>query len=96
VVSNVAGSTTSAVTRAQAKIELTFWKHSHPPADKLTQTIIDEYMVKNPNVTITMDIIPSDQWQNKILTAAAGGQLPDLFDTNAPQLNRADPLRSLD
>jgi ABC-type glycerol-3-phosphate transport system substrate-binding protein len=72
----------SAVTRAQAKIDLTFWKHSHPPADKLTQTIIDEYMKQNPNVSIKMDIIPSDQWQNKILTAASGGQLPDIFDTN--------------
>ena len=67
---------------AQAKVELTFWKHSHPPADTLTQTIIDEYMKQNPNVSIKMEIIPSDQWLNKILTAASGGQLPDIFDTN--------------
>jgi len=67
---------------AQNKVEITFWKHSHPPADDLTKTIIDEYMAKNPNVSIKMEIIPSDAWQNKILTAAAGGQLPDLFDTN--------------
>src|SRR6267142_6493395 len=67
---------------AQDKVEITFWKHSHPPADALTKTIIEEYQAKNPNVTIKMEIIPSDAWQNKILTAAAGGQLPDLFDTN--------------
>jgi multiple sugar transport system substrate-binding protein len=67
---------------AQAKVEITFWKHSHPPADDLTKTIIDEYQAKNPNVSIKMEIIPSDAWTNKILTAAAGGQLPDMFDTN--------------
>jgi multiple sugar transport system substrate-binding protein len=67
---------------AQNKIELVFWKHSHPPADDLTKTIIEEYMAKNPNVSIKMEIIPSSEWQNKILTAASGGQLPDMFDSN--------------
>jgi ABC-type glycerol-3-phosphate transport system substrate-binding protein len=69
-------------TQAQEKVELTFWKHSHPPADELTKVIIDEYMKANPNVTITLELIPSDQWQNKVTTAAAGDQLPDIWDTN--------------
>src|SRR4051812_21006924 len=47
---------------AQNKVEITFWKHSHPPADDLTKTIIDEYMAKNPNVSIKMEIIPSSEW----------------------------------
>jgi ABC-type glycerol-3-phosphate transport system substrate-binding protein len=68
--------------RAQDKIELTFWKHSHPPADDLTNVLIEEYTKANPNVSIKIEIIPSSDYLNKVLTAASGGQLPDLFDLN--------------
>ncbi len=67
---------------AQEKIVLTFWKHSHPPADVLTEELIKEYMAANPNVEIQMEIIPSNEYLNKVLTAAAGDQLPDIFDIN--------------
>ena len=63
-------------------ITITFWKHSHPPADVFTEEVIAEYMAANPNVTIQMEIIPSDQYINRVLAAAAGGQLPDIFDIN--------------
>lgn len=63
-------------------ITITFWKHSHPPADTFSEEIIAEYEAMNPNVNIEIEIIPSDQYINRVLTAAAGGQLPDIFDIN--------------
>ena len=68
--------------QAQEKVVLTFWKHSHPPADVLTKKLIKEYMAANPNVEIRLEIIPSGEYINKVLTAAAGDQLPDIFDIN--------------
>src|SRR5512146_957059 len=67
---------------AAKKVELTFWKHNHDPADALTKTLIDEYQKQNPNVTIKLEIIPNDQWLTKLLTAVAGDQAPDMFDMN--------------
>lgn len=68
--------------RAQEKVTVTFWKHSHPPADEFSTKLIEQYMKENPNVEIKMEIIPSSEYLNKIATAAAGDQLPDLFDVN--------------
>lgn len=70
------------IAHAQEKIVLTFWKHSHPPADVLTEELIKEYMAAHPNVEIRLEIIPSSEYINKVLTAAAGNQLPDIFDIN--------------
>lgn len=70
------------IANAQEKIVLTFWKHSHPPADVLTEELVKEYMAANPNVQIRLEIIPSSEYVNKVLTAAAGDQLPDIFDIN--------------
>mgnify|MGYP005839661333 CR=1 FL=1 len=72
----------SSVIAQDAPITITFWKHSHPPADTFSEEIIREYEEQNPNVNIEIEIIPSDQYINRVLTAAAGGQLPDLFDIN--------------
>jgi multiple sugar transport system substrate-binding protein len=67
---------------AQDPVTITFWKHSHPPADAFTEQIIADYMAANPHVTIELEIIPSDTYINNVLAAAAGGQLPDIFDIN--------------
>lgn len=67
---------------AQEPVTITFWKHSHPPADEFTQQLIADYMAENPHVTIELQLIPSDTYINNVLAAAAGGQLPDIFDIN--------------
>jgi multiple sugar transport system substrate-binding protein len=68
------------------KVTLTFWKHSHTPADPLTQEIIDEYTAMNPHVTIVMELIPNVDHLTKLLTAVAGGQAPDIYDMNDTNL----------
>jgi multiple sugar transport system substrate-binding protein len=72
----------TAAPTAAKKVEITFWKHNHDPADALTKTLIDEYQKQNPNVTIKLEIIPNDQWLTKLLTAVAGGTAPDMYDMN--------------
>lgn len=67
---------------AQEPIVITFWKHSHPPADPLTEELIAEFEAANPGVDIQMELISSADYINRVLTAAAGGQLPDIFDIN--------------
>lgn len=39
---------------AQEPIVITFWKHSHPPADPLTEELIAEFEAANPGVDIQM------------------------------------------
>jgi multiple sugar transport system substrate-binding protein len=64
------------------KIELTFWKHGHPPADEFTKKLIEEYEAKNPNVKINLEILTGSAWPDKIFTAIAGGNAPDIWDSN--------------
>lgn len=72
----------TAASSSGKKVELTFWKHNHNPADDFTKVLIDEYQKQNPNVTIKLEIIPNDTIFTKIATAFAGGQAPDMFDLN--------------
>ena len=65
-----------------SEVALTFWKHSHTPADDLSKIIIDEYMKANPNVKITLEIVPTNQYFVKLLSAVVAGDAPDIFDTD--------------
>jgi multiple sugar transport system substrate-binding protein len=81
------------------KVQITFWKQSHAPADELTKTLIKEYQEKYPNVTIQMDLLAADQVFPKILTAVAGGQAPDIYvtnDTNLPTFVSKGVLAPID
>jgi multiple sugar transport system substrate-binding protein len=71
-----------AAVHAQDKTVVTFWKHSHPPADEFAQVVIDEFEAANPDIDIQMEVIPSGDYIPRVLAAAAGGQLPDLYDIN--------------
>jgi multiple sugar transport system substrate-binding protein len=74
--------TATFVSAQDEPVTITFWKHSHPPADEFTEQLVAEYEAANPNVNIELQIIPSDTYINNVLAAAAGGQLPDIFDIN--------------
>lgn len=65
-----------------SEVSLTFWKHSHAPADELTKTIIQEYMQANPHVKISLEIVPTNQYFVKLLSAIVAGDAPDIFDTD--------------
>jgi multiple sugar transport system substrate-binding protein len=64
----------------QDAVEVIFWQHfggeSRP---KLTNTLIEEYKDKKPNVTITYETTPIAEYDKKLLASLAGGSGPDMF-----------------
>jgi multiple sugar transport system substrate-binding protein len=60
-------------------ITITYWTHNHAASIPVNQAIIDQFMADHPNVTIEFDSAPHSNYEQKVLTAFAGGQGPDLF-----------------
>jgi multiple sugar transport system substrate-binding protein len=57
------------------------WDSSQLPA---TEQLISAFEAKNPNITITPEVVPWDQYWNKLQTAVAGGEAYDVFWMNIP------------
>lgn len=62
------------------KVQLSFWTHGHPPMNAYTKQLITEYQQQNPNVVITYQTFPTDEYLTKLKTALATGSGPDAFD----------------
>jgi len=60
-------------------IELLYTTHSFDPAIELNNELIAEFEEMHPNVEIVYDHAPHDNFEQKILTAFAGGEGPDVF-----------------
>lgn len=60
-------------------VELTYWTHTHDPAVKVNETIIEEYVTANPNIKIVYDHVPHGDYETKLLTAFASGSGPDVY-----------------
>lgn len=67
------------VAGAQERITITYWTHNHAPSIPVNQRIIDEFMAANPDIEIVFDYAPHSNYEQKLLTAFAGGQGPDIF-----------------
>jgi multiple sugar transport system substrate-binding protein len=61
------------------EIELLYMTHSHDPATAVNEQLIAEFTALYPNVKITYDHAPHENYEQKVLTAFAGGQGPDVF-----------------
>lgn len=73
-------------------IELLYMTHNHPQSIPLNEAIIKEFEASHPNVKITFDNAPHANFEQKVLTAFAGGQGPDVFwagDWMVPQFLEA-------
>lgn len=60
-------------------IELLYMTHNHAQSIPVNEAIIAEFQESHPNVKITFDNSPHDNYEQKVLTAFAGGQGPDVF-----------------
>src|SRR5665811_72431 len=80
-------------------VELLYMTHSHDPANVVNEQLIKEFQELHPNVKITYDNTPHDAYEQKVLTAFAGGEGPDIFwcgDWMMPQFietNILDPVQ---
>jgi multiple sugar transport system substrate-binding protein len=65
---------------AQAKMELTYWTHEDPNRTEIENRYISEFEKANPEVTIKRVTNPSKKMAERILTAFAANQGPDVFN----------------
>lgn len=75
-------SSTNTTQKNEEKVELTFWNswaNGENPLTKYNKSLVEDFMQQNPNIKITQDNIPHDQYKIKIKTQAAGKELPDMW-----------------
>ena len=49
--------------RAQDKVQIKFWTHTHPPMVDLEQVAIAEFMAANPDIEVQYEIIPNNEFR---------------------------------
>jgi multiple sugar transport system substrate-binding protein len=65
---------------AQAKTEITYWTHEDPNRTEIENRYISEFEKANPDVVIKRVTNPSKKMAERILTAFAANQGPDIFN----------------
>ncbi|HEX7405389.1 MAG TPA: extracellular solute-binding protein [Candidatus Nanopelagicaceae bacterium] len=79
--SSASSSAATASPAAVTPVTITFW-HSYSEAGSEVQTITDNliprFEAEHPGITVKQVAIPYDSLHQKLLTAAAGGDLPDV------------------
>jgi ABC-type glycerol-3-phosphate transport system substrate-binding protein len=73
---------TSVVTRpalAQQRVALKFWMSADPQLEAAIDELLKGYMRANPNVTVQRDAFPFNEYHQKVATASAAGDPPDVF-----------------
>lgn len=63
-------------------VDLTFWQHSYPPLNDWTEAQIEAFTEENPNVDISFELIPFENYRQRMFTALATGQAPEVFETD--------------
>ena len=64
----------------QAEMELTYWTHEDPNRTEIENRYISEFEKANPGVTVKRVTNPSKKMAERILTAFAANQGPDIFN----------------
>ncbi len=72
-------SATAGDSGGQVEISYAFWDQVQ--ADTM-QTIIDEFETENPDIKVTTQVTPWDQYWTKLQTSVTGGSAPDVFWMN--------------
>jgi ABC-type glycerol-3-phosphate transport system substrate-binding protein len=63
-------------------VTLTMWQHSYPPLNDFTKKQIEAFQSENPNITVNFELVPFEEYNQKILTALAAGQAPNVFESD--------------
>ena len=90
------------VTSARKTTTITFWdaySSDGPEVKRLEKVVIPYFEQTHPGITVKDVTIPYDSLHQKLITAVAGGQLPDLVRTDiiwVPELANLGVLQQLD
>ena len=69
----------SQIASAQQKITLRFWMSADPALEAAMDALLQSYMKANPNITVQRDAFPFGEYHQKLITAFAAGDPPDVF-----------------
>jgi multiple sugar transport system substrate-binding protein len=103
VTASVATAVVAATAHARAQVTtITFW-HAYssdsPEVKQLTSVVIPGFEKAHPNIKVQQVAVPYDSLHQKLLTATAGGTLPDVVRSDiiwVPELANLGVLQSLD
>jgi multiple sugar transport system substrate-binding protein len=75
-----------AVSVAAAQTTVTFWSHTHPPMVTLNEKLVEEFEAQNPGIDIEYEVIPNNQFFEKMLISMSTGVGPDVINMGNTQL----------
>lgn len=71
---------------AAEPVTISFWFHTHDPMVVLNEALIKEYMEENPNVTVEYQVIPNNQFFEKMMVSLSTGVGPDVINMGNSQI----------
>lgn len=67
---------------AQSRVVIRWWHiNTNPPEQEFWQTIADEFMAANPNVTIEITVLENEAFKSRLVTVMQSGDAPDIFQS---------------
>ncbi len=76
----------SAPARAQDKVQVKFWTHTHPPMVEQNEAAIAEFMAANPDIEVLYEVIPNMNFAEKMLSSMGTGTGPDVINMDDNQM----------
>lgn len=65
---------------AQDATTITIWTHTHPPMVDQVEAMIATYVDANPDIQVEYEIIPNNNFAERMLTAMSTGTGPDIIN----------------
>ena len=72
--------------RAQDKVPVKFWTHTHPPMVEQNNAAIAEFMAANPDIEVQYEVIPNMNFAEKMLSSMGTGTGPDVINMDDNQM----------
>jgi multiple sugar transport system substrate-binding protein len=72
--------------RAQEKVQIKFWTHTHPPMVDQNKAMIADFMKANPDIEVQYEIIPNMNFAEKMLSSMGTGTGPDVINMDDNQM----------
>lgn len=72
--------------RAQEKVQIRFWTHTHPPMVDQNKAAVAEFMAANPDVQVEYEVIPNINFAEKMLSSMGTGTGPDVINMDDNQM----------
>lgn len=93
------GETNGEVSTGDEEVTIRYWQHSSPARDDMISSIVDDFMEENENITVELEFIPADDYNQKLITALGSGTAPDVFQIQSgmvPKFVDAESILPLD